>query len=132
VPLVTALAGIVTVGDHPRTKWPPETPGTRQGKRYEKSTMNDLSAGHPHNPARYAIRLKGHLASGWAAWFDGMTLTAKSDGTTVLEGPVIDQAALHGLLSKLRDLGLPLVSVTQVNPDPQTPHATPHAEPQGD
>ena len=77
--------------------------------------MNDPSAGHQHNPGRYEIRLKGHLASRWAAWFDGMTLTTRSDGTTVLEGPVVDQAALHGLLTKLRDTGLPLVSVTQTD-----------------
>jgi hypothetical protein len=94
--------------------------------------MNDPSAGQQHHPGRYEIRLKGHLASRWAAWFNGMTLTTKSDGTTVLEGPVVDQAALHGLLTKLRDIGLPLLSVTQVHPDPQTPPAIPHATPQGD
>jgi hypothetical protein len=67
---------------------------------------------------RYEIRLKGHLGPRWAARFDGMTLTARADGTTVIEGPVVDQAALHGLLRTLRDLGLPLLSVTQVEPDP--------------
>ena len=77
--------------------------------------MRDTTAGHPHKPGRYEIRLEGHLGSRWAAWFDGMTLTARSDGTTVLEGPVVDQAALHGLLRKLRDTGLPLLSVTQVD-----------------
>lgn len=90
--------------------------------------MNDLSAGQEHNPGRYEIRLKGHLASRRAAWFDGMTLTTKSDGTTVLEGPVVDQAALHGLLTKLRDIGLPLLSVTQVDAGPQTPPATPQGD----
>jgi hypothetical protein len=64
---------------------------------------------------RYEIRIRGHLSSRWAAWFDGMTLTAMSDGTTVLEGPVVDQAALHGVLHKVRDTGLPLLSVNQVN-----------------
>ena len=63
-------------------------------------------------PDRYAIRVKGHLADRWAAWFDGMTLTRCPDGTTVLDGPVADQSALHGLLRKVSDLGVPLVSVT--------------------
>jgi hypothetical protein len=66
---------------------------------------------------RYEIRLKGHLGPRWAVRFDGMTLTTRPDGTTVIEGPVVDQAALHGLLAALRDLGLPLISVTQVEPD---------------
>ena len=65
---------------------------------------------------QYEIRLKGHLGARWAAWFDGLSLTQESDGTTVIRGSVIDQAALHGLLSKLRDLGLPLIAVTQVYP----------------
>ena len=63
-------------------------------------------------PDRYEIRVKGHLADRWAASFDGMTLTRGADGTTVLDGPVADQSALHGLLRKVSDLGLPLVSVT--------------------
>ena len=63
-------------------------------------------------PERYEIRVTGHLASRWAACFEGMTLTAQDDGTTVIHGPVTDQSALHGLLRKLSDLGLPLVSVT--------------------
>jgi hypothetical protein len=66
---------------------------------------------------RYEIRLKGHLDSRWAAWFDGLSLTNESDGTTIIHGPVADQAALHGLLQKVRDLGLALVSVTQVESD---------------
>jgi hypothetical protein len=76
--------------------------------------MSELPAGPGHNPGRYEIRLKGHLDSRWAAWFDGLSLTNESDGTTLLCGPVADQAALHGLLQKVRDMGLPLVSVTQV------------------
>jgi hypothetical protein len=59
----------------------------------------------------YEIRLEGHLEARWANWFDGLTLTHESDGTTVLSGPVVDQAALHGLLGKVRDLGLPLIAV---------------------
>src|SRR5205807_7099470 len=65
---------------------------------------------------QYEIRLKGHLESRWAAWFDGLSLTPESDGTTVIRGSVIDQAALHGLLCKVRDLGLPLIAVTQIEP----------------
>ena len=70
-----------------------------------------------HKPGRCEIRLKGHLDARWAAWFDGMTLSHESDGTTILHGPVADQAALHGLLRKVRDVGLPLVSVMHVEPD---------------
>ena len=68
--------------------------------------MNDVS--------RYEIRLRGRLDHRRAAWFDGMTLTHGDDGTTVLRGPVEDQAALHGVLARLRDLGLPLISVRQM------------------
>ena len=74
------------------------------------------STDNHHAAGRYEIRLQGHLATRWAAWFDGMCLTHESDGTTILTGPVVDQAALHGLLSKVRDLGLPLIAVRQVMP----------------
>jgi hypothetical protein len=80
--------------------------------------MSEISTGPQHNPGRYEIRLKGHLDSRWAAWFDGLSLSNESDGTTIIRGPVADQAALHGLLQKVRDLGLPLISVTQVPPGP--------------
>jgi len=66
---------------------------------------------------KYEIRVEGHLDTRWAAWFDGLDLTHETDGTTVLHGPVVDQAALHGLLQKVRDLGVPLVSVIHVAPD---------------
>ena len=69
-----------------------------------------------HAPRCYELRLQGHLDTRWAAWFDGLSLTHESDGTTVIHGSVVDQAALHGLLGKVRDLGLPLVSVNQVDP----------------
>ena len=62
----------------------------------------------------YEIRLKGRLDRRWAAWFDGLSLTHESGGTTLIHGPVVDQAALHGLLTRVRDLGLPLISVTRV------------------
>jgi hypothetical protein len=65
----------------------------------------------------YELRLQGHLDARWAAWFDGLTLTHETDGTTNLRGPIVDQAALHGLLHKIRDLGIPLISVTQTEPD---------------
>ncbi len=71
-----------------------------------------------HEPGRYEIRLKGHLAARWAAWFDGLSLSHESDGTTIIHGPVVDQAALHGLLQKVRDVGLPLISVIHVEPVP--------------
>lgn len=67
--------------------------------------------------AEYEIRVEGHLDARWSAWFDGLSLTKESDGTTVISGPVVDQAALHGLLQKLRDVGMPLISITQVRPD---------------
>jgi hypothetical protein len=76
-----------------------------------------MSTDRSPEPGQYEIRLEGHLHSRWAAWFDGMTLTNESDGTTVLSGPVVDQAALHGLLQRVRDVGLALVSVSQIKPD---------------
>jgi hypothetical protein len=71
-----------------------------------------------HDAAWYDIRLQGRLDPRWAAWFDGMTLTTHSDGTTVIHGRVADQAALHGLLQRLRDLGLPLLSVDRRTQNP--------------
>jgi hypothetical protein len=84
----------------------------------ERSAMTDTSAGRGQDAGRYEIRVKGHLDPRWAARFDGMTLTRDGDGTTVIDGPVVDQAALHGLLARVRDLGIPLLSVTRVEPDP--------------
>ncbi len=69
-----------------------------------------------HEPGRYEIRLKGHLDARWARRFEGLSLSHASDGTTILSGPVVDQAALYGLLRQVRDLGLPLLSVMEVEP----------------
>jgi hypothetical protein len=68
----------------------------------------------PHQAGEYEIRLRGHLSDRWSDWFDGLTLTREGDGTTLLQGPVVDQAALHGLLQRVRDTGLPLVSVMPI------------------
>lgn len=67
---------------------------------------------------RYEIRLTGHLDARWTAWFDGLTVRHEGDGTTVISGQIADQAALHGLLQRVRDLGLPLVSVRRVEVEP--------------
>jgi hypothetical protein len=69
----------------------------------------------------YEIRLKGHLDDRWAEWFEDMTITLEEDGNTLLTGPMVDQAALHGLLKKVRDLGMPLISVNFVNPGQARP-----------
>jgi hypothetical protein len=77
---------------------------------------NELSSeSHPNQPMVYQIRIKGHLSRQWADWFEGLTITLEDDGNTLLTGLVIDQAALHGLLKKVRDLGMPLLSVNRVN-----------------
>jgi hypothetical protein len=74
------------------------------------------STGDDYERAFYEIRLKGHLDGRWAEWFGDLTITLKEDGDTLLTGPVVDQAALHSLLRKVRDLGLPLLSVNRVEP----------------
>jgi len=76
-----------------------------------------LSSTEDHDePGLYEIRLKGHLDDRWAGWFEGLTIARVDNDDTLLTGPVVDQAALHGLLKKVRDLGLPLVSVSPVEP----------------
>ena len=64
----------------------------------------------------YQIRIKGHLGCQWADWFEGLTITLEDSGNTLLTGPVMDQSALYGLLKKVRDLGMPLISVSPVEP----------------
>ena len=70
-----------------------------------------------HEPGVYEIRIKGHLDDRWAGRFEGMTITREDSGETLLSGPIVDQAALHGWLRKVRDLALPLVSVMEVEPN---------------
>ena len=65
----------------------------------------------------YRITIKGHLDSDWSDWFDGLTITMVDNGETILTGPIVDQTALHGVLIKIRDLGLPLLSLTRIEPE---------------
>jgi len=83
--------------------------------------MNDTPTS---NALYYEIRLKGHLDDRWAKWFEGLTITLEEDGDTLLTGPVTDQAALHGILKKVRDVGLPLLSVNSVEPGTKEVHET--------
>ena len=71
----------------------------------------------PSQPLVYQIRIKGHLNSEWADWFEGLTITLEDNGEMLLTGLVCDQAALHGLLKKVRDLGMPLLSINPIEPD---------------
>ena len=71
---------------------------------------------HPGHPMVYQIRIQGHLGCQWTDWFGGLTITLEDNGDTLLTGPVVDQAALHGLLKKVRDLGMPLLSVARIEP----------------
>jgi hypothetical protein len=76
----------------------------------------DAATEDHYEPGVYEIRVKGHLDKRWADWFEGLTINLEENGETLLTGPVVDQAALHGLLRKVRDLALPLVSVIHVEP----------------
>ena len=80
--------------------------------------MNETHASTENHdePGLYEIRIKGHLGKRWAGWFGGLAVTLADNGETLLTGPVVDQAALHGLLRKVRDLGMPLLSVDRVQP----------------
>jgi hypothetical protein len=71
----------------------------------------------PAEPARYELRVQGELEPRWSAWFEGLQVNSEDHGETIIAGPVGDQAALHGLLAKIRDLGLPLLSVRRIDPD---------------
>lgn len=82
--------------------------------------MADWTEGSSRRPTGYSIRVAGHLAEEWADWFAGLTIRCHPDGTTTLSGPISDQAALHGVLLKVRDLGLTLIAVNLVEPTPAT------------
>jgi hypothetical protein len=74
-----------------------------------------------NRPMTYQIKIKSHLSSDWTDWFEGLTITAEEDGDTLLTGPVIDQAALYGLIKKVRDLGMTLISLSPVQPNDAIP-----------
>jgi hypothetical protein len=82
----------------------------------------------PGQPKIYQIRIKGHLGSQWTDWFGGLALSPQENGDTLLTGPVVDQSALHGLLKKVRDLGMPLVSVSPLERSPSTTLGTGQAD----
>jgi hypothetical protein len=89
------------------------------GHTRDRVMSNELnSESEKAQPMIYQIRIKGHLSREWTDWFEGLTITALDNDETLLTGPVLDQAALHGLLRKVRDRGMPLVSVMRVKPDP--------------
>jgi hypothetical protein len=90
-----------------------QTVATAQN-RYRQMSDKINSEIDPAQTAVYQIRIKGHLGRQWADWFEGMAITLEDNGDTLLTGPVVDQAALHGLLKKVRDLGTPLLSVVSV------------------
>jgi hypothetical protein len=87
------------------------------GHNRDRVMSNEINSGSEKaQPLVYQIRIKGHLGCEWTDWFGGLTLTLEDNGETLLTGPVVDQAALHGLLRKVRDLGVPLLSVNRVKP----------------
>jgi hypothetical protein len=78
------------------------------------------AAGSADRPAHYEIRVRGVLDRHWSGWFEGLAVSSVAPGQTLIAGPVVDQAALHGLLAKVRDLGLPLLSVHRINPEQES------------
>ena len=82
-------------------------------------TDEQKSKPNPNQQMVYQIKLKGHLGPQWKDWFDDLTLTLEEDGNTLLSGSVVDQAALHGILKRIRDLGVPLLSVNAIDPKDQ-------------
>jgi hypothetical protein len=102
--------------------------GKTSQKRYKKMSDKIDLKNDPNKPMVYQIRIKGQLDPQWTSWFEGLTITLEEGGDTHLTGTVVDQAALHGLLKKVRDLGLPLVSVSPVEPGPSTSLGTGQAD----
>ena len=93
----------------------------------EKTTSNQYNQAYMGTqPMVFQIRIKGHLGQQWTDWFEGLTITLEDNGDTLLTGELVDQAALHGILKKVRDLGIPLVSVNSVGPGPQDPKRVSH------
>lgn len=80
-------------------------------------SANSASRPKARQPSVYEIRIKGHLSDRWADWFEGMAITTEPDGHTLLTGPIRDDAALHGLLKRVRDIGMPLISVNRIKSD---------------
>jgi hypothetical protein len=74
----------------------------------------------PDQPNIFQFRIQGHLSQQWQDWFEGLSITLEEDGNTLLSGPVVDQSALHGILKKIRDLGIPLLSVNSIDPNQST------------
>jgi len=89
-------------------------------------SRHDNATDHAEPPI-YQIRVQGHLDRAWESWFAGLAVTLENDGHTLLTGGIVDQAALHGLLKKVRDLGMPLVSVNRIEPS-QAPQQTQNGE----
>src|SRR5437773_3214999 len=88
------------------------------GHTRDRVMSNEInSESDPGQPLVYQIRIKGHLGCEWTDWFGGLTLTLEDNGETLLTGPVVDQAALYGLLRKVRDVAMPLLSVVCMKPD---------------
>ena len=81
-------------------------------------TTSDGSAPHEVDPELYEIRVEGHLDSRWADWVEGMAFTHEAEGTTTLTGRLADQPALHGVLNRMRDLGVPIISMRRLDPEP--------------
>jgi hypothetical protein len=96
--------------------------------RYRAMSNQLKSETNPGQSMVYQIRIKGHLGCEWTDWFGGLTITLEDNGETLLTGPVVDQAALYGLLRKVRDLGMPLLSVTCVKPGTSTTLGTGQAD----
>lgn len=82
----------------------------------------------PDQPRFFQIRIRGHLNRQWMDWFEGLVIALEEDGNTLLSGPVVDQSALHGILKKIRNLGMPLLSVNSIDPDRTTPTDTDHVK----